>query len=212
MQWNIIKSKCSDFGIILPDDLFKKLNEYVNLIESNNRIAGLLAQGEIKNIWERHILDSMSLLLFHHIEDNRKILDFGSGGGLPGIVLAILYPKCKFILAESMSKKATFLETALSRLNIRNAKVFTDRAEKLSEKFDSITIRATGPLTRTISQSLKLLEPKGEIALWAGKTFYDNLDYWNNFCSKRNAVIDFQPYPKNWMPQYKFGIAFIELA
>ncbi len=212
MQKDELKSKCDKFGIALPDSFESKIAEYVELIKSQNYTAGLLAPAEIKNIYERHILDSLSILLFRRIDNDEKILDFGSGGGLPGIVLSLARPDAKFILAESLLKKASFLESVISLLNIHNASVFSDRAEKLGEKFDLITIRATGPLTRTISQSIKLLKPDGEIALWTTGKFLDKFDYWKKFCQKRNAVIQFEPYPKNWIPEHNFAMAFIELA
>ena len=183
--------------------------EFVRLIGLHNRTAGLVAPGDLDELWERHVADSLTLLLFESIPAGTRVLDFGSGGGFPGFVLALARLKATFVLAESILKKAAFLQTAARLLAAENVKVHADRAEKISEQFDIVTLRATGPLTRTLHQSLKLLTPAGKIALWAGKSFFERADYWHAFLQKRGAKMEIQPYPEGWMPERELFMAFI---
>ncbi len=180
MQIDKLKSKCEKFGINVPENFYEKINLYVQSIIEHNPTFGLIGAGEIENIYQRHIADSLSILLFSDI-DNLYILDFGSGGGLPGMVLAIARPQAKFILAESSQKKSQFLQLCVDTLGLKNVNIYPGRAKNIFEKFDVITLRATGPLTRTISQSIKLLRQPGKLALWAGEKIYSKIDYWKNF-------------------------------
>ncbi len=216
MQEVKLKSKCDEYGINIPENFTEKIEKYVALLRKYNPSLSLIAKGEIENIYQRHIIDSLGILLFHDIVSNAKILDYGSGGGLPGIILAIAKPDSDFILAESNKKKAAFIQTCCESLELDNVEIFPDRAEKIvqrrvsSEAFDWVTIRATGPLTKTIPGALKLIKPFGKTALWAGKEISGKPAYWQRFCSKRSASIEFFPYPLNWMPGYNLGIAIIK--
>jgi len=216
MQEIILISKCDEFGIKLPDDFTEKIEKYVVLLREYNPSLSLIAKGEVKNIYQRHIIDSLGVFLFHHIVRDAKVLDYGSGGGLPGIILAIAKPDSGFILAESNKKKAAFIQTCCESLELNNVEIFPDRVEKilqsrgLNKVFDRVTLRAVGPLTKTIPGALKLIKLDGKIALWAGKEIFSKLAYWQRFCLKRSASIEFFPYPFNWMPEYNLGIAIIK--
>ena len=116
MQKDSVKILCEKFKIMLPPDFWDKMEIYTQLLIRDNDAAGLLAPQEMEILWERHILDSLSLMLFQKTSPEATYLDFGSGAGLPGIVLACAMPEAKFILAESISKKAAFLQLAIKAL------------------------------------------------------------------------------------------------
>jgi len=196
----------------LPDDFDKKMEQHIALVEEYNICAGLLAPGELPSIAQRHILDSLAVLLFCEVADGSHILDFGSGGGFPGIVLACARPHANFVLAESSSKRATFLEIATKRLLLKNAEVLCGQAERTARKFDMITLRAMGPIKRTIPQGIRLLNPVGKVALWAGPQFLATAEYWQNFLAKRKACMEIRRYPTNFCGGQRFAIVLISAA
>jgi 16S rRNA (guanine527-N7)-methyltransferase len=92
------------------------------------------------------------------------VLDFGSGGGLPGIPIALCRPEIKVTLAESQGKKAAFLWEAIRVLGIA-AKVYADRAETIGEVFDCVILRAVDKMHRAVEAAVQLVRPGGWLAL-----------------------------------------------
>ncbi len=202
-------SICNKFNITLPSDFWNVMRQYVSLLRENSKKARLIAPLEIEKIWERHIIDSLSILLFYEIGDGDAILDYGSGGGLPGIVLAAARKKAHFTLAESVGKKAEFLRMAAKVLELDNVFIFADRVQHIHNKFNLITIRATGPLTKTIPDAIKHILPDGKVAIWAGPKFLSKIEYWNNFCAKRKSTIEVEFYPDRWSETHRLAMAFV---
>jgi len=121
-------------------DMIVAVNEYMNL----TRITGT-REAVIK-----HVLDS--ILPWKHFAGARSILDAGTGAGLPGIPLAILFPDTRFLLVESVQKKARFVQSAVDALELKNVEVSSKRAEELllTRKVDIITARAMAPIERAL--------------------------------------------------------------
>ena len=211
MNKDRVISICEKSGISLPKNFWHKMTEYAELIQNNSKGYGIISLRETEHIWERHILDSLALLLFANIEETMSVLDYGSGGGLPGIVLASA-TDAKFTLAESNSRKASFIQIAKKQLNLQNVFVFSGRVKDIDKKFNLITIRATGPLSRTIPDALKHLTKHGKVALWAGASFAQKIQYWTNFLSKRNAKIKIMQYPEDFSETRRLFMAFISIA
>ncbi len=121
-------------------DMIVAVNEYMNL----TRITGT-REAVIK-----HILDSV--LPWKHFAGARSIMDAGTGAGLPGIPLAILFPETRFLLVESVQKKARFVESVVDELQLKNVEVSSKRAEDLlgTRKVEIITARAMAPIERAL--------------------------------------------------------------
>ena len=212
LQRDSVIKICSEFKISLPKYFWQKIDEYVNLIEGNAEKFGLVAPREVENLWRRHILDSLAIFLFYEIERGDNVLDYGSGGGFPGMVLALARPGAKFTLAESNLKKAEFLKFAAEKMGLENARIFPGRVKSVLKKFDLITIRATGPLVRTIPDAIKHIKREGKIALWIGPKFLQNISYWENFLAKRKCIVEVEPYPDRWTEARRLAMAFIGFA
>ena len=129
---------------------------------------GLVARGDLVRLRQRHIEDSLRAAR-SVLPTDRLAYDLGSGAGLPGLVLAVAVPACRFVLVESRSKRAGFLELVVARLELSNAEVAHGRAEDLSTPADLVTARAFAPLERTWSVAHPLLRRGGRLVFFAGK-------------------------------------------
>ena len=208
-QRDTIEKALFNRGINLPNDFWHKMETFEKLVRTEARKRDLLSDSDIANIFVRHILDSLAPLFFVSIPCGTEILDYGSGAGFPGIVLACVLTNSRFVLAESKAKKVQFLMHAVNELELRNAEVFAGRAEEVNREFDFIMLRATGPLKRTIPTSLRLLRNEGKLVVWVGPKFVGELDWWRKFLRKRGAEVELKPYPDWLSGDRKLSIAVI---
>ena len=109
--------------------------------EWNNKI-NVISRKDIDHLYERHVLHSLSIAKVIQFKPNTKILDIGTGGGFPGIPLAILFPECKFHLVDSIGKKIKVVQEVSSTLGLKNIKAEQIRAEQIRDTYDFIVSRA----------------------------------------------------------------------
>ena len=152
-------------GLDLPAAARQKLLDYVALIAKWNQVHNLTAIREPVKMVTHHLLDSLALL---KVIDGpaKRVVDIGTGAGLPGIPLAIARPDIRFTLLEATGKKARFLESVAGVLGLRNVTVLHERAERaargpLRETFDVATSRAVGGLGDLALISVPLLRIGG---------------------------------------------------
>ncbi|GAA4850277.1 16S rRNA (guanine(527)-N(7))-methyltransferase RsmG [Algivirga pacifica] len=112
--------------------LYTEWNEKVNVV----------SRKDIENLYVRHVLHSLSIAKLFPFKDGNKILDVGTGGGFPGIPLAILYPNCQFHLVDSIAKKIKVVNGVAEALGLENVKGEQIRAEKIKSKYDIVVSRA----------------------------------------------------------------------
>jgi len=158
-------------GLSLPDGAETKLLAYLALLDKWNRVYNLTAVREAERMVSHHLLDSLAAVPFFQGE---TILDVGSGGGLPGIPLAIARPELQVTLIDSIAKKTAFLLQAKAELGLANLQVVTGRVEAFRPEtgFDVITSRAFSDLREFVSLTRHLLRPGGR---WlAMKGLYPN--------------------------------------
>jgi 16S rRNA (guanine527-N7)-methyltransferase len=138
----------------------------------------LIAKSTIPNIWDRHIIDSAQVYQFACAP--KHWVDIGSGGGFPGIVLAImakeLSPDTKFTLIESDARKCTFLRTAIRETSL-NAYVLTQRIENVDvQNADVVSARALGSMENLLPHVERHLLPDGQALLMKGRAYAAELD------------------------------------
>lgn len=107
-----------------------------------NAQINVISRKDIEHLYERHILHSLSIALFVKFKAGATILDVGTGGGFPGIPLAILFPDTNFLLIDSIGKKIKVVKEISSSLGLKNIRAEQIRAEEIKEKFDFVISRA----------------------------------------------------------------------
>lgn len=118
------------------EELYKEWNSKINLV----------SRKDIENLAERHILHSLAIVKIISFKAGTKIMDAGTGGGLPGIPLAIYFPNCSFTLVDSIGKKIRAASDIAEKLELKNVACICKRIEFVNEKFDFIIGRAVAPL------------------------------------------------------------------
>ena len=150
----------SALGLALSPVDQQRLLTYLALLDKWNRVYNLTAVRETERMVSHHLLDSLAIVPY--VETGR-ILDVGSGGGLPGIPLAIARPELQVTLIDSVAKKTAFLLQAKAELGLENVAVVTGRVEAHQDPagFDTITSRAFSDLKEFVTLTRHLLAPGG---------------------------------------------------
>ena len=155
-------------GLSLSGDQIEKNLSYLKLLLETNQEYNLTSITDTKEATIKHLLDSLSV---YQLVEGETIADIGSGGGTPGIPLAIAFPKKKFLLVESKQKKAAFLVGAVKQLKLKNVRVINKRAEEVTATRapETIISRALGSLDYFIDVAGHLLPKKGMAIAMKGK-------------------------------------------
>lgn len=130
----------------ISDIQLQDLKQYERVLLEYNAKINLMSRKETNHIFDRHILHSLSIAHYFKFTDASRIADVGSGGGFPGIPLAIYFRNVEFTLIESIRKKAQALREMAEQIGLNNIRVVNLRAEQCNEKFDFVTGRAVTAL------------------------------------------------------------------
>jgi 16S rRNA (guanine527-N7)-methyltransferase len=162
-----------ELGLVLSAAQLGKLLDYLALLSKWNAVYNLTAIRDPRQMLIQHILDSLSIVPHLATRDVSSVLDVGSGGGLPGIVLAIVLPDWTVTVNDIVHKKTAFQAQAKAELGLANLSVVTGRVETLQPgaevpaKFDVIVSRAFAELADFVTLARHLVADKG--AIWAMK-------------------------------------------
>jgi 16S rRNA (guanine527-N7)-methyltransferase len=142
------------YGIHLPDDQLRQLDRYRQLLWQWNERLNLTRHLDVESFAARDVLDSWQLAQL--LQRGERVLDIGTGGGVPGVMVGILRPDVQMVLCESVGKKAAAVQSIVEQLGLPIT-VYSGRAEKLlaNQAFDTAMARAVGPLWKV----LKGLQP-----------------------------------------------------
>ncbi len=162
-------------GLALADVQVATLERYLDLLEKWNRVYNLTAIRERERMVTHHLLDSLAAL--PHMRGPR-VLDVGSGAGLPGIPIAVASPALDVTLLESSHKKSAFLTQAAAELQLANVQVVTERVESWhpEARFDTIVSRAFAELGEFVSLAGRLLAPQGVLAAMKGVHPFEEIE------------------------------------
>ena len=159
---------------VLPLDLPERArlislaSRHLELVEETNRVMNLTRIVSAAEAAVKHVYDSVHP--WRHFQNASSVLDVGTGAGFPGIPLAAVLPGVQFVLAESVQKRARFVETSVEILGLENISVRAVRAEDLlrSQRFDCITARAVTPLAKAIPLFASAVNKGSTILLYKG--------------------------------------------
>ncbi|NCA79662.1 MAG: 16S rRNA (guanine(527)-N(7))-methyltransferase RsmG [Sphingobacteriia bacterium] len=132
-----------------PNLSIKQIDQFAqlgNLYEEWNAKINVISRKDIGNLYEHHILHSLAIAKILHFKKDTSIVDVGTGGGFPGIPLAIMFPEVHFLLIDSIGKKVRVAEAVATSAHIENCTFAHARMEEVKEKFDFAVSRAVMPL------------------------------------------------------------------
>ena len=158
MSHNALAAGLSRLGLNLPEEAQRQLLAFRDLLLKWNKTYNLTALRDPAQAVSHHLLDSLAIL--PHV-GNGNLLDVGSGGGLPGIPLAIAKPELAVSMVDTVQKKTTFLQQAVIELALRNVTVHHARVEEMQGQYAQISSRAFAELGLFISLTRHLLAPDG---------------------------------------------------
>ena len=173
-QESLLRQGIEELGLRVEERSASLLTTYASLLLQQNQIINLTAIIDPMEVVTKHLLDSLSIA--QYVPDGR-VVDVGSGGGCPGIPLAIIRPENKFVLVEPKNKKADFLKTTTQALGLNNTKTICQRAEsvELEKKADAIVCRALGSLSYFVSVAGHMLKKQGRLLAMKGKIPHSEL-------------------------------------
>ena len=164
---NILISGLKTLNLSFKPEQIEQLLGFIKLIAKWNKAYNLTAVRNNEDMARLHILDSLAIL--PHIE-GKRVIDIGTGAGLPGIPLAIFLPEVEFVLLDSNAKKTRFVQQVILELKLKNVSVIHSRAEDYQPElgFDIITTRAFTNLADMVKMTAHLLSPNGVLLAMKG--------------------------------------------
>ncbi|MDR3366393.1 MAG: 16S rRNA (guanine(527)-N(7))-methyltransferase RsmG, partial [Prevotellaceae bacterium] len=146
------------FPDLAPNSL-RQLRQLEPLYRRWNERLNLISRRDIDGLYERHVLHSLAIAKVAQLANEATVLDAGTGGGFPGIPLAIAFPQCRFTLADSVGKKVAAVKEIAAALGLRNVQVVQARVEALPQKFDFVVSRAVAELSTFVGWTWDKIVP-----------------------------------------------------
>lgn len=154
MKKNIIHKYFPD----LSENQKSQLDQLGDLYVYWNEKINVISRKDIDELYERHVLHSLAIAKFIDFQKGSQILDIGTGGGFPGIPLAILFPESNFLLVDSIAKKIKVVNEVAQSIDLTNLIAAHKRAEQVKQTFDYIVTRAVAKTKQLINWSHQLIE------------------------------------------------------
>ena len=182
-----------------PDLTGQQLSDFArlgSLYEEWNSKINVISRKDIEQLYERHILHSLAIAKIIQFEPGTTVLDVGTGGGFPGIPLAILFPEVSFLLIDSIAKKIKVVTEVSSALNLTNVKAEHQRVEDVKQKFDFVVSRAVTAFPRFVEMVRTKVSSQSKNTLANGILYLKGGDFEDEISpfGKLVKVYDLQNY------------------
>jgi len=177
----MLKSLLQQSAITIPDNKIEVLEKFISIFIERNKDINLVKINGEKEFIIKHIIDSLLVDQLIDVKPKTTIADLGTGGGLPGIPLAILNPQSNFTLIDSVQKKIRCTEEFANQLNLSNVTGIADRLETIGknkryrEQFDTVIARALAPLPILLELALPLVKTGGIFVAMKGPNYLEEL-------------------------------------
>jgi 16S rRNA (guanine527-N7)-methyltransferase len=182
-----------------PDLTDQQLSDFArlgSLYEEWNSKINVISRKDIEQLYERHILHSLAIAKIIQFKPGTTVLDVGTGGGFPGIPLAILFPEVSFLLIDSIAKKIKVVTEVSTALNLPNVKAEHQRVEEVKQKFDFVISRAVTAFPRFVEMVRTKVSSQGKNTLPNGILYLKGGDFEDEISpfGKQVMVYELQNY------------------
>ena len=143
----------------LTEDQLNQFQKLELLYKDWNSRINVISRKDIDELYLRHVLHSLAIAKFIQFNKSTHIIDVGTGGGFPGIPLAILFPDCKFHLVDSIEKKVRVVDAVSNELGLENVTTQCKRVEDIEDKFDFILTRAIADMSTILKWTVNNISP-----------------------------------------------------
>ncbi len=183
----------NELNYVLDNETSKKLDLWQEIFVEYNNHTNLMSKNDIEVLFEKHVFDSLSILKWKDFLKKESILDVGTGGGFPSVILAICFPSKKIIANDSRIKKINFIKEIKEKLDLKNLEIVYSRIEEVEPlNVDTIVSRAVGKMIDVFELSKKHLKKDGSFLIYKAKLVEEEIE---NFKKKyKNSNFEIIPY------------------
>lgn len=178
----------------LTDDQIQKFKELEVLYKEWNSRINVISRKDIDDLYLKHVLHSLSIAKFISFKKNTSILDVGTGGGFPGIPLAIILPDCNFLLVDSINKKINVVKEISNTLKLTNVSSNAIRVEKLKTKHDFIVSRAVTRMNKFRNLVKGLISNKNDNKIKNGIIYLKGGDLTEEMMNIKHQKVNISDY------------------
>lgn len=178
----------------LTDDQIQKFKELEVLYKEWNSRINVISRKDIDDLYLKHVLHSLSIAKFISFKKNTSILDVGTGGGFPGIPLAIIFPDCNFLLVDSINKKINVVKEISNTLKLTNISYNAIRVEKLKTKHDFIVSRAVTRMNKFRNLVKGLISNKNDNKIKNGIIYLKGGDLTDEMMNIKHQKVNISDY------------------
>ena len=178
----------------LTNDQIQKFKELEVLYKEWNSRINVISRKDIDDSYLKHVLHSLSIAKFISFKKNTSILDVGTGGGFPGIPLAIIFPDCNFLLVDSINKKINVVKEISNTLKLTNVSYNAIRVEKLKTKHDFIVSRAVTRMNKFRNLVKGLISNKNDNEIKNGIIYLKGGDLTEEMMNIKHQKVNISDY------------------